>query len=442
MRSTPLVQLLALAATGLFLAACPPANTLPPDAGPADYVGRSCNVDAECGALRCDKVRHQCICLSDESCKSSDIFAPPRYCNNYTGLCVTEIAGCTNDTQCGDTEWCDPSIRACRPLKGFCETCEGNNECGGADDDCILDETLNQRFCGHACASNTDCARGAICKDINGKKSCWPDKTPAGDPATCENYKGCVPDSLRTCAASADCGDASQRCDPAQGKCVAVQQVCPFGTTCDPRQKVCVADCAADADCGDPLLRCVNRVCEPVNECTTDTECPDNKVCGKAPGETTGQCIPFCQADTDCPLGQICTQVGSRYTCLPGCSNNQGCPLDQRCNAQNQCEGPTVNGKRICQATNACNTCELCDGVTNECGSAKTGTQGYPYCQPCSSPSECSGGSCVTLGDGNGYCAKFCGIGQECPQGFACLGLSTGGSACVPADRSCTGKCP
>ncbi|MHB8877463.1 MAG: hypothetical protein ACYC8T_27540, partial [Myxococcaceae bacterium] len=72
----------------------------PADAGALDFVGRSCNVDAECGELRCDKIRHQCICLSDESCKSPNAGDPIRYCNNYTGLCVTEIAGCTHDGDC------------------------------------------------------------------------------------------------------------------------------------------------------------------------------------------------------------------------------------------------------------------------------------------------------------------------------------------------------
>ena len=55
---------------------------------------------------------------------------------------------------------------------------------------------------------------------------------------------------------------------------------------------------------------------------------------------------------------------------------------------------------------------------------------------------ECPGGTCVALPSGTSVCARFCGGGQECPQGFACLTLTTGGSACVPADRSCTGKCP
>src|SRR4051812_22863403 len=86
------------------LTGCPKSSGTPvEDAGSAfDFVGRACNVDAECGALRCDKLRRQCICLSDESCAGGPN-GEVRYCNNYTGLCVTEITGCTQSSQCPAT---------------------------------------------------------------------------------------------------------------------------------------------------------------------------------------------------------------------------------------------------------------------------------------------------------------------------------------------------
>src|SRR4051794_36446343 len=81
--------------TLVLLSGCPRGTNPVTDGGaPLDFVGRACNVDAECADLRCDKLRHQCICLSDESCKGRPE-DPVRYCNNYTGLCVTEIVGCT-----------------------------------------------------------------------------------------------------------------------------------------------------------------------------------------------------------------------------------------------------------------------------------------------------------------------------------------------------------
>lgn len=438
----PMTRPVALFALALGIAGCTQTTTpiTGDDAGVVDFVGRACNVDAECGALRCDKVRRQCICLSDESCRSADPFAPQRYCNNYTGLCVAEVTGCTSDLECDSTEWCDPSVRACRPLKAFCQPCASDRECGGAQDNCLLDESLGRRFCGVACEADGDCARGATCQDKNGVKQCWPDRTPNGSQATCNNFQACTPDSLRSCNETADCGDSSQRCDPSKGKCVAVQQLCAYGTTCDPRLKLCVAECAQDVDCGDAKLRCVNRVCEPINECRQDADCADNKVCALAPGADTGECRNSCAGDAQCPLGTVCAPSGLRSVCQPGCSGNGSCGLDQRCNATTrQCEGPTVGTTRVCQATGACRSCEFCDGVTNACVAAR---QSFPYCQPCVSASECAGGTCVTMTDGQGYCARSCGAGQECPQGFVCLSLTSGGDACVPADRDCNGKCP
>lgn len=414
------------------------------DAGPIDFVGRSCNVDAECGDLRCDKIRRQCICLSDESCRSTDPAAPIKYCNNYTGLCLEEISGCKSDSECAATEFCDSSIRACRSVKSFCEACTRDGECGGAQDNCVA-ATDGSKYCSKACATSSDCPRGAACQAA----TCVPAQNPLtpSEPASCANFKGCTPDSLRTCSANADCADlGDQRCDAARGKCVAIQQVCSFGTVCDPRNKICVSECAADQDCGDATLRCVNKVCEPISECTTDSQCPVNKVCSIPPGASAGSCQPFCQTDSECPLGNICErQTDGRYRCVAGCRTNSSCALDQRCNASNQCEGPNVGATRTCQATAACANCELCNPTKYECYAAK-GT--FPYCQPCqSSIPDCPGGVCLQMSNGLTYCAKSCVTGQECPNGFVCLGyggtLADGGvnSACVPSDRSCTNKC-
>lgn len=424
------------------LSACP-VTRMPtptdPDGGTVDYVGRACNVDAECGSLRCDKIRRQCICLSDLSC-SADPTQPPRFCNNYTGLCVSEITGCKGDSDCGQSQFCDPSTRACQPLKTFCQPCTANRECGGREDNCVLDTILNRRFCGSACEGNVDCPRGATCVEKDGAKQCWPDRTATGQIATCNNFTGCVPDSLRTCNESSDCGDASQRCDATQGKCVALTQTCPFGTTCDPRLKLCLAECTQDEDCGDAMLRCVNRICEPISECHTDDDCALNKSCAIPPGATIGECKTSCGTDRECPLGQVCVSNGGRASCRAGCSGNGDCALDQRCNTTSRtCEGPVVNGVRVCQGTSACRTCEVCDGVSTTC---RVATMDFPHCLSCSSSTECAGGTCVSLG-GQSVCARFCGPGQaECPQGFSCLTLTTGQQACVPSDRSCSGKCP
>ncbi len=419
----------------------------PDGGGPVSFVGRACSVDAECGDLRCDTIRRQCICLSDESCQSADPAAPVRYCNNYTGLCVEEIAGCKSDLDCAEAEYCDSAIRACRAKKSFCAPCANDNECGGEGDLCVEEPSLGAKFCGRACGVNEDCARGSECVEKGGALQCWPAPNPLtpAETATCASFKGCTPDALGACESDADCGLADQKCDSARGQCVAIEQACPFGTACDPRHKICVAQCIQDSDCGDERLRCVNRVCEPISVCATDSECPITQVCSVQPGEATGQCIPVCQSNDQCPVGQVCRQGGDmRARCEPGCSANTHCALDQRCNAQGQCEGPLVGGTRTCQATPVCQTCEFCSSTESACKPAR---DTYPYCVECMGSGECADGLCVLYdtpvgGDGKSYCSQFCGAGQECPQGFSCRSLGGGTQyVCIPTDFQCQGKC-
>ena len=441
LRLTQLAVLLLLGAAACARRPLPPGED---DAGAIapDLVGRRCNVDAECGTLRCDTVRRQCICLSDESCLGAADTAA-RYCNNYTGMCVAEISGCASDADCTSAEFCDASIRACRPVKGFCEPCARDAECGGGGDDCVALSTTG-RACGRACATDGDCPRGAACAARGTGHQCVPAGA-GGDSGSCADFRGCTPDSRATCTTDADCGAGSdQRCDTGRGQCVARQQVCPAGTVCDARDRVCVSDCGADLDC-EPGFHCVDRACEPERACTSDATCPQGKVCLLAPGATEGECRAQCRVDAECPVAALCvTQADGRNRCQAGCTTNAGCPLDQRCNATSHlCEGPVVNGAQLCQATSACGSCQLCS-PQQQCVAA---TAGFPYCQACTGNTDCPGGLCLQLADGMA-CARPCGAGQECPSGFACLGyggvLADGGinSACVPADRLCAGKCP
>lgn len=471
MRSSLAVTFFALTA---LLLGCPGGNTKVPDSGviALDLVGRSCNVDAECKVadagvdLRCDPLRRVCICLSDLDC-NGDPTQPVRFCNNYTGLCVDNVAGCKSDGDCQPSEYCDPSIRACQPVKSFCERCLTHEECGGLGDDCVLDPNLNESFCATACDRDADCPRGARCRQQGDKKLCGPPTTPDpdGQIPSCRSFQGCTPDSLQTCDNDSQCtqGEA-QRCDASRGKCVAIERICPFGTVCDPNAKICVTECATDADCGDVNQRCVNKVCEAANVCNDDADCPASRICAKAPGQTTGECRPFCQADSECPLGNVCnpTQDGRRR-CEPGCrpcdsstatcgprDGNRGCPIDARCSAAARCETAPAGEASYCQTSAACDTCQTCNlspnvGEQFRCRSAR---ESFPYCEACALDSECGGGgSCIRMdgptSDGRQYCMRQCNGGQECPQGFVCQPTNAtfgdGGiiSACVPSDRSC-----
>src|ERR1700722_12305656 len=239
-----LLSALAIACNGT-----PNQVTPPGDAGPGADVGKSCTEDVECGGLRCDPVLHHCICLSDADCTPSD--GGVGYCNNFSGLCVTSINGCTSNSQCTSTQYCNPQTRGCDTLVGFCQTCTSDTACGTGNN-CIEDTSLVQNFCGEACnpdGGGNSCPVGATCQPVgdDGGDQCWP------APGTnCKTFTGCTPDLGTDCEQNSDCntdGGGGQVCNINIGLCQAADQVCPAGTVCNPSQRVCVTACAVDSQC-------------------------------------------------------------------------------------------------------------------------------------------------------------------------------------------------
>ncbi len=421
-----MIRLIATAWAAAAFFACSQTPPLRRDGG-AGLAGRSCNVDAECGDLKCDLIRHQCVCQSDADCEG-------QFCNNFTGLCTDTVNGCQSDQSCTSSEFCDPQTRTCRLRRGLCEACLSDAECGGDLDNCIEDPGLQQKFCGKACTSNAECPRGTTCQLQGGSQQCWPETG-----KNCKTFTGCTPDSLKPCTPTdggtgdEQCKDVpGQVCDPARGQCVAQVQSCPFGMVCDPASRICVPSCSVDQDCTQGQ-RCTNRYCEPVGQCQKDADCPLNKVCNS----TTQQCVPFCTATGSCPLGEICTLTAdNRSKCVPGCTANVDCPPDAICVKQ---AGQTIGSCQTghCQFNDVCATCETCELVTYTCQSAKP----VGYCKPCSTDTECAtGGYCLQMTDGK-FCGKPC-PQTGCPKGFGCRFVTiTGGSTvtqCVPADVACT----
>jgi hypothetical protein len=386
-------------------------------------------------------------------------------CNNFTGLCVAEMAGCRSDLECPAGEWCDKQVRSCKPRKGFCDTCASDDECGGDGDLCIEDDSLKQKFCGVACDpanGDSDCQRmagtGASCQSFGGINQCWPKEG-----RNCKVFLGCVPDSRKTCEASADCSDVpDQVCDPSIGLCVARVQSCPFGQVCDSHSRVCVDACASDADCVaiDPSLRCVNRGCEPLGECAAsdsdpsgDSMCPANKVCSFSPGLRSGVCVPFCSSNNECAPGMICQRTpDGRSKCMTGCLANADCPPDKKCVKQagqvvGACEG--VAGI-TCQTDSACPVCSSCDLTGLQCRSAAS----LGFCKPCGVDADCGTGHCLDLqnpltGQLENRCGQPC-PQAGCPRGFVCAEICLAGTyqgyqcsgtlvaECIPVDQSCT----
>jgi hypothetical protein len=459
---------------GLFGVACSGNTPTHTDAGAFDggsAIGRSCNVDIECGNLRCDLDRHQCICLADSDC--TDPKNP--FCDNFTGLCVANVSGCSDSSGCLNGQYCNPDTRACEDVRAFCATCDADIQCGQGGY-CVTDDDLQASFCSTPCTTDTDCVHGASCQDLLGTGTpqlCW---TNIG--SNCKNFTGCVPDSLASCDDTHPCTASGQVCDTGLGVCKAQQQICPLGTVCDPTAHVCVNSCSVDQDCSnDGSLVCVNGACIQLNQCQSDDDCPADRVCSlSTDGSGTGSCVPFCNSGPGCAPGAVCeprqdASGNTRYVCLQGCLHNSDCPISQLCLDQNgnifsstdptQLGGcsSTYQNAQACQGTLACNPCQLC-GSGNTCTSAASGG----YCVTCnpnptSGTNDCinqgfaAGSECVSVGirdsSGNviGSSPFFCGIPcgsnnsidqSTCPAGFVCAASSTSGQVCVPSDSSCT----
>jgi len=436
------------------------------DGGINTIPGRACNVDAECGALRCDPIRRQCICLSDADC-------PNQFCSNYTGQCVDSVPGCTADDQCSAGQFCNPETRACQALRGFCETCNSDPECGPGNH-CRVDTNLGESFCSKSCQSQDDCPQGTACTAVGqGDSQCWPTSN-----RDCTSFRGCIPDLLTSCNQNSDCADANndQVCDTGSGQCRARVPVCPLGTVCDPNNLVCVNSCSVDRDCTGNLA-CVNHICQSLSTCESDSDCPADKVCDVPAGASEGSCVPFCSNDTACGVGRVCQPViepdgTTRQACLPGCVSNTGCAPDQICEdpisgqpfvpsgtALGQCSS-TLGGAQACQSTDACGSCEIC-GTNNTCSSASSAG----YCHPCDQTrgnADCAAfgttATCLSLAgrDPSGNvlaggpfaCGVPCSSSStadqaECPKGFVCAALTdgsgnnTGVYNCIPADFNC-----
>jgi len=372
----------------VVLAACPANNDPQTDAG-FDPALLPCSTDAECASVRfvCDAVRRTCVCTRDSMCDGS---RGGPYCNAFTGRCERTVAGCKGDSDCGEGEFCDPALRACRALKPWCASCSIDEECGRAGNFCIHhpDFPTAPRFCSGPCNTDGSCDNGH-CADSERGRLCIPDG------GRCNAALGCTPDSGQACAREGDCTRGSdQTCDLGQSRCVAKQQTCRSGQACDPVNRQCVNACLRDAECVErvgPTYVCKNNACVPADLCENDAGCPNsNQWCFRDPANPAapGRCMPTCNSDSECPLGQLCLNdpATARRRCAAGCRDNGGCPVNAICD-DGQCQVSGPGGQR-CQVKEACSFRQFC---SNQTCVASTNND----CHACAG--GCGAGACATL---------------------------------------------
>lgn len=379
----------------------PPPDSPAPGAAKLTF-GDACSVDAECAAGHCHPERRICVC-DDASCP------PLLQCDPYSGRCVTEPAGCSDDHDCDRGSWCDHAARTCRPIRSFCEPCVRDQDCGPGNR-CLDPGGGAVPFCGEACTTSADCSRPGTRCDAG---QCWPNEN-------CAAVAPCTPDSGAACTRDEDC-PTGQSCE--SRVCRANDSGCAAGERCDRVTLDCYASCRSARDCGSNE-RCVGDRCEPLPPCDSDADCPLPRVCRVDPLTQQGTCVAGCSDDTGCPLGTRCVATDEgRTVCAAGCDDDADCLLDQVCEA-----GTCRSGR--CQTTDACGSCQVC-GPGGRCIDANDA----PYCAACGIDRDCgAGGLC-----NDGRCAPAC-PATGCPRGFACTPAGAK-RVCFPTDDFCDTEC-
>lgn len=452
---------------------CAPA-TGKQDAGVARL--KSCTATSECGGLACDLARLQCVCTQDAMCKDSG----NPFCNVFTGRCEASLpsGSCTADS-CGAGHYCDQAVRTCKSTLGFCAQCTNDEQCGSGNY-CVVhpDYPETPKFCAAGCGASDACAAGAVCKQTaNGVKQCVPDGELCGGSARC------VADSLAACNGDGSCSDIGQHCDGTLMRCVANDDGCAQDQVCDPRTLRCVLPCGianpatgntecrtrfgTDADAGMSTMDefvCINHVCRPSTQCTSDDQCALNQFCAHNPTDgagALGSCEPACTEDRECPLGQRCIvdTTSGRLGCQNACSSNADCPLTSICR-NGQCATKDDQGRNYCQTKQVCDFRQSCDFVqasggsvcvtkTDQCTRATplcpSGTKakgiGWYACGSCPVGSSvfacdssyprvegCSTNSCLCTAN---RCLGTCLSTDDCPKGLDCKEL-LGDNVCSP----------
>ncbi len=224
------------------------------------------------------------------------------------------------------------------------------------------------------------------------------------------------------------CGTGLQ-CHPTDGYCTKSCGTCPTGYSCNTSLAVCERDV--------PPPNCPSCGSLP---------CGEGSMCIGASGSSF--CTDPCSASSPCPFGFDCTPLdGGGSICWPQsnscasspvagepCGPNYACGLGNIC-LQDDTQGGTCY--KLCTGDGDCSNGDTCQDLgsgVKYCGADTT-------CPTCGSLPCDASSYCVSLGS-SALCTPACTTNSQCPVGFTCIGLSSGGSACYPLAESCSATDP
>lgn len=435
------------------------AGTLP---APGD-VGGSCTSSADCG--------------EGGFCIGPDM--------GFTdGYCTRDCSG----TDCPEGSTCVAVGMGTNICLDDCDPASGMRECRMGYG--CADSIMVPPVCIPGCIDDTDCPDGLSCDPTGGfagSGTCFDPSAEPGGPCTdesmCPAGSFCLGEGFTGWPGGA-CG--GPECEPASG------DGCPEGAACLATMGggICVAGCTMDSDCRE-AYRCLTdedtgrQYCGP--GCTDDSQCSGGRVCNPALGTCANPFEPdrlgqACMGRRSCPggtclrefesgfPGAYCTYVGCTIGapdgidgcpgdgvciaagdgttgfCLDGCTADTDCRDAYACRPSNPADpmSPTACVPACTEDTQCANDGFVCNNGTGRCTEPfMPALQG----EPCSTPDDCPGGTCMaeeTTGWPSGMCVypgcRLSGMGgmEPCPMGSTCVDDGRGDPEIGVCTTSCT----
>jgi hypothetical protein len=421
------------------------------EAAACKATGQVCREHANCCSGHCGEKdatgRHRCAC--------------PKGTTDCSDKCVKKTAFTSDTANCGACSNACPRTRcqigAC--TGGVCGLAPDPNAVGKSCDDgipCTIDDVCQpDGSCAGipvTCAAADQCHQTGVCQQATGQctSADQPDGTSCNDGNSCTQTDTCqagqcVGGNPVQCPQPTTC-QVSVACDPATGKCVAVNQ--PDGTLCG-ADNACSHDVCLSGVCTTNVPKDAGIACNDANSCTQTDACDGRGTCvGGAPvvcvaadtchaqgtcDEATGSCGDHPQLPGTCFVGGLCYNTNDPNPdnpcehCDPAASATGFSPLpdDTACDDGDKCTTDDVCRSGVCAGTpvvcaplDPCHVAGTCDPATGACANPNA-TDG----------TDCDDGDAATCNDAcqSGVCtgepcAGVCSPTQPCPSGQECCG--------------------